>query len=123
MKKANIGFLVVIFLILMMFAGCGGIKPQLHLTILRHSWLKEFQGGSLAWWVEITGEAENTGNVDLDYAEIHATFFDSEDSIITKEFTNTIGIPVNEIWHFKILYWHNIEPVRYELAVSGLTKW
>ena len=121
MKK---GLVLAVVLVLLLLAGCSGnqpIKPQLHLTILRHSWLKELSGED--WFVSITGEAENTGTVEIDYVELWATYYDSADNILTKEYTNEIGIPVGAIWHFEIMYYHAAEPVRYELVIADLTQW
>ena len=117
-RRKVISLGLAVGLLLLLGAGCiPGEVARLELTIMDSRLLVSF--GNL--W-EITGEAVNTGNVEIGYVEIWAFVYNESDDLIGKVYTNNLNIAVGATWHFMIYFLEEAsKPDSYRLEISELS--
>ncbi|WP_456327009.1 FxLYD domain-containing protein [Palaeococcus sp. (in: euryarchaeotes)] len=82
------------------------------LVILNH----ELKTDGYSYFVE--GVAKNNGDKRLSYAEVRVKFYDKDNNVLGNSIDNVLDLDPGQTWKFKIYYFGEGEPVRYEIGVG-----
>ena len=123
MRRAYYMVLVFLLIGVVVAAGCTdstqysqtgtASKESCSLKILSHT-LKHDEYGT--YWVE--GIAQNTGDKRLSYAEVRVRFYDSDGTLLDTSIDNTNDLDPGMKWRFKVYYFGDGTPAKYDIGVG-----
>ena len=77
----------------------------------------------LGWYVEITGQIENTSTYDYGYVSVEFSLYDASGNNLGTAYENTTNLSAGETWGFKAqsFEWFDVKVVTYKLV--DITCW